>query len=82
MVARYRSIIPPSPSTIELANSRDLAQHLLHYDLDVAVLGRDTYRPEFQVLPFSAPALIAIAPRSGDWSARKSITLRNSASTR
>ena len=75
MVARYREHYPAIAVTIEFANSRDLAQHLLHYDLDVAVLGRDTYRPEFQVLPFSAPALIAIAPRSGEWGGRKSITV-------
>jgi LysR family transcriptional regulator, low CO2-responsive transcriptional regulator len=75
MVARYREHYPAIAVTVEFANSRDLAQQLLHYDLDVAVLGRDTYHPEFQALPFSTPALVALAPRSGDWAARKSISV-------
>ena len=75
MVARYREHYPAIALTLEFANSRDLAQRLLHYDLDVAVLGRDTYRPEFQVLPFSTPALVALAPRSAEWDGRKSITV-------
>ncbi len=75
MVARYREHYPAIALTLEFANSRDLAQRLLHYDLDVAVLGRDTYHPEFQVLPFSTPALVALAPRSAEWDGRKSITV-------
>jgi LysR family transcriptional regulator, low CO2-responsive transcriptional regulator len=75
MVARYREHYPAIAISVEFANSRDLAQRLLHYDLDVAVLGRDTYRPEFQVLPFSTPALVALAPRSAEWDGRRSISV-------
>jgi LysR family transcriptional regulator, low CO2-responsive transcriptional regulator len=74
MIARYRAHYPAIAVTIEFANSRELAQRLLHYDLDVAVLGRETYHPEFQVLPFSTPALVALAPRSAEWDGRKSIS--------
>jgi LysR family transcriptional regulator, low CO2-responsive transcriptional regulator len=74
MVARYRAHYPAIAVSIEFANSRDLAQRLLHYDLDVAVLGRDTYRPEFQVLPFRTPQLIGLAPRTEEWRERKTIS--------
>lgn len=75
MVARYRQHYPAIALTIEFANSRDLSQRLLHYDLDIGVFGRDAYHPEFYVLPFSAPSLIALVPRSDEWSVRKSISV-------
>jgi LysR family transcriptional regulator, low CO2-responsive transcriptional regulator len=74
LVARYRERFPTLTISVDFANSRTLAHKLLSYDLDVAVLDRIDPHPEFHVLPFRTPVLVAIAPKTAAWAGRKSIT--------
>jgi aminoethylphosphonate catabolism LysR family transcriptional regulator len=75
LVARYRARFPTLTISVDFANSRTLADKLLNYDLDVAVLDRIDPHPEFHVLPFRTPVLVAIAPKTAAWAGRKSITV-------
>jgi DNA-binding transcriptional LysR family regulator len=75
LVARYRERFPTLTISVDFANSRTLADKLLSYDLDVAVLDRIDPHPEFHVLPFRTPVLVAIAPKTAAWAGRKSITV-------
>jgi aminoethylphosphonate catabolism LysR family transcriptional regulator len=70
MLARFSERYPGVKTSLAFANSRDLTKKLLQYDLDVAVLGHVEERPEFHTLQFSAPPLVAIAPRTAPWSTR------------
>jgi len=74
MMARFRSRYPELTITIVFANSRDLAAQLLRYDLDVAVMASIDHHPEFHILPFSLPPLIAIAPGTARWMRKRSVT--------
>lgn len=76
LVARYRERFPTLTISVDFANSRTLADKLLSYDLDVAVLDRIVPHPEFHVLPFRTPVLVAIAPKTAAWAGRKSITVQ------
>lgn len=75
LVARYRRRFPALSVSVDFANSRILAQKLLNYDLDVAVLDRIDDHPEFQVLAFRTPVLVAIAPKIPPWTGRRSISV-------
>jgi aminoethylphosphonate catabolism LysR family transcriptional regulator len=75
LVARYRKRFPALSVSVDFANSRILAENLLKYDLDVAVLDRIDDHPEFQVLPFRTPVLVVIAPRTAAWAGRRSIAV-------
>ena len=75
LVARYRERFPTLTISVDFANSRTLADKLLSYDLDVAVLDRIDPHPEFHVLPFRTPVLVAIAPKTAAWAGRKSISV-------
>ena len=75
LVARYRTRFPTLSISVDFGNSRTLADKLLNYDLDVAVLDRIDPHPEFHVLPFRSPVLVAIAPKTAVWAGRKSISV-------
>ncbi len=76
LVARYRARFPEVVLTVDIANSQTLADKLLKYELDVAVLGRIEPMTEFHTLPFRNPPLVVIAPRVAPWTARKSVSVR------
>jgi LysR family transcriptional regulator, low CO2-responsive transcriptional regulator len=75
LVARYKQRFPALSISVDLANSRTLAQKLLNYELDVALLDRIDDHPEFHVFPFRAPALVVIAPKTAAWAGRRSISV-------
>jgi LysR family transcriptional regulator, low CO2-responsive transcriptional regulator len=75
MVARFKQRYPAIQVSMAFANSRFLGKKLLDYDLDVAVFSRIEYHPEFHVLSFSRPPLVAIAPRNGVWENESSISI-------
>jgi aminoethylphosphonate catabolism LysR family transcriptional regulator len=75
LVARYRKRFPALSVSVDFANSGTLAQMLLNYDLDVAVLDRIDDHPEFQVLALRTPVLVAIAPKISPWAGRRSISV-------
>ncbi len=75
LVARYRERFPTLSISVDFGNSRTLADKLLNYDLDVAVLDRIDPHPEFHVLPFRTPVLVGIAPKTAAWTRRKSISV-------
>lgn len=75
LVVRYRERFSAISISVDFGNSRTLADKLRTYDLDVAVLERIEPHPEFHVLPFRIPLLVAIAPRTDIWARRKSISI-------
>jgi aminoethylphosphonate catabolism LysR family transcriptional regulator len=75
LVTRYRKRFPMLSISVDFGNSRILAEKLLNYDLDVAVLDRIDPHPEFRVLPFRSPILVVIAPKTASWAGRKSISV-------
>jgi aminoethylphosphonate catabolism LysR family transcriptional regulator len=75
LVARYKKRFPALSISVDLANSRTLAQKLLNYELDVALLDRIDDHPEFQVFPFRTPILVVIAPKTAVWAGRRSISV-------
>jgi LysR family transcriptional regulator, low CO2-responsive transcriptional regulator len=75
LVALYNSRFPAVSITVDILNSQSLAEKLLKYDLDIAVLGRMKPQPEFHALPFKSPRLVAIAPRNSRWISRQSISV-------
>src|SRR5262245_54143464 len=75
LVARCRARFPHLSVSVDFANSRLLAEKLLAYDLDAAVLDRIESRAEFHVVPLRNPRLVAIAPRRAPWSGRRSVSV-------
>jgi LysR family transcriptional regulator, low CO2-responsive transcriptional regulator len=76
LVARYNALFPAVSISVDFSNSQTLAEKLLAYELDVAVLGRIKREPKFHTLPFRDPPLVIIAPRIARWSGRKTIPVR------
>ncbi len=70
VVARYVERYPGVQVTAMLANSSELANRLLNYDVDVAVLSASERSDQLQAIPFRKPKLIAVAPRNATWSER------------
>ena len=77
LVARYGALFPGVSLSVDFANSQTLAESLLNYELDVAVLERIRPQPKFHALPFREPALVVIAPKIAPWAMRKSVSLRD-----
>jgi LysR family transcriptional regulator, low CO2-responsive transcriptional regulator len=73
-LGRFHRRFPSVTLSVDFSNSESLAQKLVTYDLDVAVLGRIKRQPKFYSLPFSRPPLIVIAPRNKKWAALKSVS--------
>ncbi len=74
IVARYRRQFPAVTLSVDFSNSEILADKLLNYELDVAVLGQINAQPKFYTLPFSRPPLVVIVPRKSRWVGRQSIS--------
>jgi LysR family transcriptional regulator, low CO2-responsive transcriptional regulator len=74
IVGRYRRRFPSVTLSVDFSNSEILAEKLLNYELDVAVLGQIKRQPKFHTLPFSRPPLVVIAPRNGVWMGRQSVS--------
>ena len=75
LVARHKKRFPTLSISVEIANSSTLAEKLLDYELDAALLDQIEAHPEFEVLPFRNPALVVIAPRTAPWLGRRSISI-------
>jgi LysR family transcriptional regulator, low CO2-responsive transcriptional regulator len=73
IVGHYRQRFPSVTLSVDFANSERLAEKLLNYELDVAVLGQIKRQPKFYTLPFSRPPLVVIAPRNSAWTGRQSV---------
>jgi aminoethylphosphonate catabolism LysR family transcriptional regulator len=76
VVARYRQRFPSISMSVDFSNSQILAEKLVNYELDVAVLGRLKPQPEFHTLPFRNPPLVVIAPRIAPWTGRQSVSVK------
>jgi aminoethylphosphonate catabolism LysR family transcriptional regulator len=74
LVARYSARFPAVSIAVDIANSQTLAERLINYELDIAVLGRIKPQPEFHALPFRSPPLVVIAPRRAPWIGRQSVS--------
>lgn len=75
LVARFGALFPAVEVAVEFLNSQTLAEKLLNYELDVAVLGRIGRQPKFYALPFRSPPLVLIAPRLAPWLGRESVAV-------
>ena len=75
LVARHKKRFPALSISVDIANSSTLAEKLLNYELDVALLDRIDAHPEFEVLAFRNPVLVVIAPKTEPWSGRRSISI-------
>jgi aminoethylphosphonate catabolism LysR family transcriptional regulator len=76
LVARYSALFPAVSITVDFSNSQNLADKLVNYELDIAVLGRVKRQPKFYALPFRDPPLVMIAPRKPPWAGRTSGSVR------
>jgi LysR family transcriptional regulator, low CO2-responsive transcriptional regulator len=74
VVGRYRQQFPSVTLSVDFANSEILAEKLVNYELDVAVLGQIKRQPLFYTLPYSRPPLVVIAPRASTWMSRQSVS--------
>jgi LysR family transcriptional regulator, low CO2-responsive transcriptional regulator len=74
IVARYRRRFPAVILSVDFSNSEILAEKLLNYELDIAVLGQIKRQPKFYTLPFGRPPLVVIAPRTSRWAQRQSVS--------
>ena len=82
MLARFIERYPGIRISAQFANSPELSNRLLQYDIDVAVLASTERRDEFLAMPFRQPRLIAIAPRNETWSKRDNLRPKISPATR
>ena len=73
MLVRFIERYPGIRISAQFANSPELSNRLLQYDIDVAVLASTERRDEFLAMPFRQPRLIAIAPRNETWSKRDNL---------
>lgn len=73
LVARYSARFPAVSIFVDFANSQSLAQKLVGYELDVAVLGRIETEARFFSIPFRDPPLVVVAPRTAPWAGRSSV---------
>ena len=75
LIARYSAQFPAVSISVDFANSQILAEKLISYELDVAVIGRIKTKPDFHAMPFSNPPLVVIAPRIPPWIGRHSVAI-------
>jgi LysR family transcriptional regulator, low CO2-responsive transcriptional regulator len=75
LVARYTVLFPAVSISVDFLNSQSLAEKLINYELDIAVLGRIKYQPKFYTLPFRDPPLVVIAPRTAPWIGRQTVSM-------
>ena len=75
LVARYSALFPEVSISVDFSNSQSLAEKLINYELDIAVLGRIKHQPKFYTLPFRDPPLVVIAPRIAPWVGRQSVPM-------
>jgi LysR family transcriptional regulator, low CO2-responsive transcriptional regulator len=75
LVARHKKRFPALCISVDIANSSTLAEKLLNYELDVALLDQIEEHPEFEVLPFRNPMLVVIVPRTKPWLGRRFISI-------
>lgn len=73
VLSRYIERYPGVQIAASFANSPDLANRLLNFDIDVAVLAGSEQREEVYSVPFRQPRLIAIAPRTERWTGRSAL---------
>ena len=78
MLVRFIERYPGIRISAQFANSPELSNRLLQYDIDVAVLASTERRDEFLAMPFRQPRLIAIAPRNETWSKRDNLRPKES----
>jgi LysR family transcriptional regulator, low CO2-responsive transcriptional regulator len=74
IAGRYQQRFPSVALSVDFSNSESLAEKLLNYELDVAVLGQIKRQQKFSTLPFSHPPLVVIAPREGGWLKLQSVS--------
>ncbi len=77
VVAHYGERYPAVSLSVDFSNSQILAERLINYELDVAVLGRIKTQPAFHTLPFRKPPLVVIAPRNSRWSSETCIAVKD-----
>jgi LysR family transcriptional regulator, low CO2-responsive transcriptional regulator len=77
VVARYGARFPAVSIAVDFSNSQILAERLINYELDVAVLGRIKSQPAFHTLPFRKPPLVVIAPRTSRWASMNSVSVKD-----
>ena len=75
LVARYGDLFPAVSISVDFSNSQSLAEKLINYELDVAVLGRIKHQPKFYTMPFRDPPLVVIVPRIAPWIGRQSVSI-------
>ena len=75
LVARYSAQFAAVSISVDFSNSQRLAEKLINYELDIAVLGRIKSQSQFYALPLSNPPLVVIAPRTSPWIGRQSVSL-------
>jgi aminoethylphosphonate catabolism LysR family transcriptional regulator len=75
LIARYSAQFTAVSISIDFSNSQSLAEKLIGYELDVAVIGRIKTKPDFYAIPFSNPPLVVIAPRIPPWVGRHSVSI-------
>jgi hypothetical protein len=66
LVARHSVEFPAISISVDFSNSQNLAEKLIKYELDVAVLGRIKHQPKFYALPWTALGFYAGPRRGGD----------------
>jgi len=76
LVARYSAAFPAVSISVDFSNSQNLADKLINYELDIAVIGRTKSEPRFYALPFRDPPLVVIAPRTTPWEGRQSVSIK------
>jgi LysR family transcriptional regulator, low CO2-responsive transcriptional regulator len=75
LIARYSAQFPAVSVSVDFSNSQTLAEKLISYELDIAVIGRIKAQPEFHAIPFRNPPLVIIAPRIPPWIGRQSVSV-------
>jgi aminoethylphosphonate catabolism LysR family transcriptional regulator len=75
LVARYSELFPTVTISVDFSNSQSLAEKLINYELDIAVLGRIKQQRKFYTLPFRDPPLVVIAPRIAPWIGRQTVSI-------
>ena len=62
MIARFRERFPRAEVSLKVANTRRIAEQLVHFELDVGMIEGELKHPELDITPWRDDELVVFAP--------------------
>jgi DNA-binding transcriptional LysR family regulator len=62
MIARFREAFPNADVSLDVANTRNIAERLVRFELDVGMIEGELSHPDLEIMPWREDELVVFAP--------------------